>query len=577
MQIRAGYRSLLSLIALFVVAASAGCAAQPPATTAPAKAAATAPAAAPAAPTAQAGAPAAAPTAQAPAATAAPAKAQPVKGGTAVIAVDSDPETLNPGLSTGYVVGDVAAKVFNGLVWLDGNFTPQPSLAASWTISPDNLIYTFKLRSGVTWHDGQPFTGADVKYSFEEIVGKFHPRSQALIKRIKSIETPDPLTVVVTLKEAYAPFLLQMSVFEAPILPKHLYDGQGDVLKNPANLKPVGTGPFKFVEWNKGSNIKLVRNDKYFEKDQPYLDGIVFQIIPQGANRSTALETGEVDFVVDFYLPKTDVKRLSANAKLMSKRGQGFPAIDFLMMNTQTKALSTKEARQALAFAIDRQRIVDQAMNGIGRVGSGPFGDGFKWLFNPATDYTKLYPHDVAKAKALLDQAGVTAGTDGSRGKLRLVVDSARAPFASAAQIIRENLKEVGFDVELQPLERAVMIQKVFVDRDYDLTLQSYVSSGDPSIGYHRLYATNTARTQFTNASFYSNAKVDELMAKAAVTPLQKDRTALYGEMQTILAADLPSLVLFDEEGYDFATKKLNGLWGSIDSRDGWGVVWMAK
>lgn len=501
----------------------------------------------------------------------------PIQGGTAVVAVDADPETLNPGLSTSYVVGDVAAKVFNGLIWLDPTFTPQPSLAESWSISPDNLVYTFKLRAGVTWHDGAPFTSADVKYTFEEILGKYHPRSQALIKRIKTIETPDPLTVIIALDTAYAPFLSQMSVFEAPVLPKHLYDGRGDVLQNPANLAPVGTGPFKFAEWSKGASIKVVRNQDYFEKGLPYLDTIVFQIIPQGANRSTGLETGEVDFVVDYFLPKTDAKRLLADANLMSKRGQGFPAIDFMMMNIQTEALSTKQARQALAFAIDRQRIVDQAMDGIARVGRGPFGDGFPWLFNDSTDYEKIYPRDVAKAKALLDAAGVTAGADGSRGKLRLVLDASRAPFASAAQIIRENLKEVGFDVELQPLERAVMIQKVYVDRDFDLTLQSYVSGGDPVIGYHRLYVTNTSQAQFTNATSYSNARVDELLTQAAITPLQKDRAPLYIELQEILAEDLPSLVLYDEQGYDFASKKLNGLWAGIDSRDRWDLVWMTR
>ncbi len=131
--------------------------------------------------------------------------------------------------------------------------------------------------------------------------------------------------------------------------------------------------------------------------------------------------------------------------------------------------------------------------------------------------------------------------------------------------------------MELQPLERAVMIQKVFVDRDFDLTLQSYVSSGDPAIGYHRLYATNEARTQFTNSTFYTNPKVDELMGKAAVSPTQDNRASLYKEMQTILADELPSLVLFDEQGYDFSRKQLNGLWTSIDSRDRWDLVWLAK
>ena len=517
-----------------------------------------------------------APTTAPPAAPTA-AGAQPVRGGIAVIATDSDPDQLNPGLTTSYNIGDIGSKIFNGLVWIDPNWTPMPQLAESWTISSDAKVYTFKLRSGVTWHDGQPFNSADVKYSFDEILLKLHPRTKGLAPRIKSIDAPDAQTVVFTLNDPYAPFLLGLSVLDAPILPKHLYDGQGDVTKNPANLKPVGTGPFKFSEWNKGSTIKLVRNENYFEKGLPYLDGLVYQIIPQAANRSTALETGEVDYVVDFYFPKTDVKRMESSGKYNSKHGQAAPAIEFMMFNTRTKALATKEARQAVAMVIDRKRIMDQAMNGIARVGYGPFGDGFKWLVNPDAAYDKLYPLNVAKAKTMLDAAGVTAGADGSRGTLRLIVDTARGPHVTAAQIIKENLKDIGFNVDIQALERSVMIQKVFLDWDYDLTLQSFVSSGDPAIGYHRLYVTTTTKAQFTNQTGYSNPTVDDLLNKAATTPLQKDRAVFYQNAQTILSADLPSLVLFDDEGVDFASKKLNGLFVGIDSRDRFDLVWMSK
>lgn len=492
------------------------------------------------------------------------------KGGTAVIAIDADPETLNLGTTTGYASGDVGAKIFNGLVWINSNFQPQPSLATSWTISPDGKTYTFKLREGVTWHDGKLFSSDDVKFTFEQVLGKFHPRTQTLMKRVKSIETPDANTVVMNLNDAYAPFLLQMSVFDAPMLPKHLYDGT-DILKNPYNSKPVGTGPFKFSEWNRGTSIKVVRNDNYWEKDKPYLDNIVFQVVPQGANRSTGLETGEIDFVVDFYLAKADVKRLAANPALQSKRGQGPPAIDFLMMNTKTAALSTKEARQAIAFAINRPRLVDQTMGGLGRPGKGPFGDGFKWLLDPASDYSTLYPYDVNKAKSLLSAAGVTGGP------LRLVYDSARPQFVSGAQIIKENLQPLGFTVDLQPLERSVMIQKVYTDKAYDLTLQSFSSSGDPSIGYHRLYLTNTSNTQFLNSTGYSNPQVDALLTKAATTADQTARADLYKQVDAILAVDLPSLVLFDEEGVDFATKKLSGIWLANDSRDRWDNVSLVK
>jgi peptide/nickel transport system substrate-binding protein len=408
-----------------------------------------------------------------------------------------------------------------------------------------------------------------VKYSFEEILAKFHPRAQTTLKRLDGIDTPDPLTVVIRLKEPYAPFLLQQTPYDSPILPKHTYEGK-DVQTNPANQNPIGTGPFKFAEWNRGSNLKLVRNDTYWDAPKPYLDAVVFQIVPQGANRSSGLETGEIDVVSDFYLAKADVGRLSANQNLKSKRGQGSPAIDFVMMNLSNAALSKKEVRQALAFAINRETQVQQAMGGLGRPGYGAFGDGFKWLLNEDASFPKKYPLDLDKAKALLAQAGVAPNTT-----LRMVHDAARPNQVSGAQIIRDNLRQIGLNVEIQPLERSVMIQKVFADRDYDLTLQSFVSSGDPSIGYHRLYLTNETKNQFLNATGYSNPRIDDLLNRASITPNQADRAVLYKEAQTILSEDLPSLVLYDEEGVDFATKKLNNVWLALDSRDRWGEVWL--
>ncbi len=492
------------------------------------------------------------------------------RGGTAVLAIDSDPDTLNFGLTTNFSAGDVASKIFQGLVWLDGNWKPQPQLATSWTVSDDAKTYTFKLRDGVKWHDGKPFSSADVVYSLKEVIGKFHPRSKALIDRAESIEAPDASTVIVKLKAPYAPFLIQMTAFDAPILPKHIYEGS-DVLKNDANNKPIGTGPFKFSEWNKGQNLKVVRNPDYWEKDKPYLDGIVFQITPQAANRSTGLETGEIDFVADFYLPKADVKRLSASDKLQSKRGQGAPAVDFIFINTASAALKNKEARQALALSIDRKRMVEQAMNAIGRNGQSPWGNGFKWMFDDKSDFDKLYPRDVNKAKSLLEKAGV------KDAKLRLIYDSARPQFVAGAQIVKENLKEVGIDVELQAVERAVFQTKVFTDRDYDLAFQSFTSSGDPAIGYHRMYATNTTKTANLNPTGFSNAKVDELLAKASNAVTQDARGAAYKEAAVILADEMPVLVLFDEEGVDFASKKLSGLWSSIETRDQWQNVSLTK
>ncbi|MHB8619445.1 MAG: ABC transporter substrate-binding protein, partial [Chloroflexota bacterium] len=479
----------------------------------------------------------------------------------------ADPTTLNLATTTGYSDGDVASKVYEGLVWLDAEYKPQPALAMSWAISSDAKTYTLKLRPNVKWHDGKDFTSADVKFTFEHVLAKFHPRMRVTLKRLAGVETPDSHTAVIKLTEPYAPFYVQLSVFDAPILPQHLYQ-TGDVTKNPYNQKPVGTGPFRFSQWNRGSSLKVVRNPSYWDKDKPYLDAIVFQIIPQGPSRATALETGQIDFLPDFYLAKANVPQLSGDTKLQSKRGQGSPAIDFLMMNNTVPALAKKQARQALAFGINRDTLVRQAMSGLARPAVGAFGDGFKWLVNPQVSYQVKYPYSADKARMAMIVANV-----GNHPPLRLVYEATRPQFASGAQIIQDNLSQFGVEVNLQPLERAVMIQKVYVARDFDLTLQSFVSGGDPAVGYHRLYLTNNNKTPFTNASGYSNPKVDTLLNQAASLPTIDQRAPIYKQLQVILNDEVPTLVLFDAAGVDFASNKLSGLWQSIDSRDRWGQV----
>ncbi len=523
------------------------------------------------------GGPGASPTAPTPppagAGTPGGASGTPRRGGTAVVVTDGDPSTLNMATTTGNTPSDIGAKIFDGLLWLEsreGSFVPQPSLATSWTVSPDGTTYAFKLRPGVKWHDGRDFTSADVKFTYEEVLAKEHPRTLATLRRLAGIDTPDPLSVIVRLTEPYAPFLLQQTVFDSPILPKHLYEGT-DARNNPVNQRPVGTGPFKFAEWSRGSNVRLARNESYWEPGKPYLDGIVYPIVPQPANRANGLETGEIDFVVDFYLSKSDVPRLIANPRLQSKRGQGSPNIYFAMMNLRTPALAKPEARQALAFAINRQTIVQQAVGGFARVGNGAFGEGFKWLFNDEVSYARKYPFSVQRARDALSAAGVTGNIT-----LRCVYDSARAQLVATGQIIRDNLRQLGITVDLQPLETAVMVQKVFIDREFDLSLQSFTSSGDPAIGYHRLYVTTEARQQYTNATGYANPRVDELLARAATAVTPQERAPFYKELQAILNHDLPSLVLFEELGVDVASKKLNGLWTSWDSRDRWGDVWLS-
>ncbi|MEP6720113.1 MAG: ABC transporter substrate-binding protein [Variovorax sp.] len=489
--------------------------------------------------------------------------------GTAVLGIDADPPTLNLGTTTDFAAGDVSAKILEGLVWLDPQYNPKPSLATAWTVSPDGKIYRFTLRSGVKWHDGKDFTSADVKFSLMEVTGKLHPRAAPVFKNLGiEIDAPDALTVVVKLQKPYAPFLSQMTVFDAPILPRHIYEGS-NIGANPANQKPVGTGPFKFGEWKRGASIRLVRNDQYWDGDKPYLESIIFQVIPQAANRVPALQAGELDELLDFYTPKPEVPRILADKNLAPRRGINIPAVYFMMFNTKSPLFAKKEARHALAFAIDRQRLVKQVMNGIARPGAGAFGDGFKWLFNEEVGYAKKYPLDPAKARALLEKAGAKAGST----TVRLPFDVSRAQMRAQSQIIQDNLRQIGIEVKLEPLERSVYYDRVFAKKDFDLTLGSYFSAGDPAIGYTRLYNSYAGTAPNTNASGYANPKVDDLLSQAATATDRAVRAKLYKELQVILNDDLPTLVLFDEETVDTASRKLTGMFPALDARDQWAGV----
>jgi len=168
-----------------------------------------------------------------------------------VVAVSADPGHFNPGITTGYNVHVVADSMFNGLVALDSKLTPTPDLAESWTVSDDNKVYTFELVDNATWHDGVPFTSADVKFTFENILFNYHSRTKAgLGSVVEAIETPDDHTVVFRMAEPYGPLLQRLDVTEAPVLPKHVFEAGGDPNQHPANLQPIGTGPYRFVDYS---------------------------------------------------------------------------------------------------------------------------------------------------------------------------------------------------------------------------------------------------------------------------------------------------------------------------------------
>ena len=468
------------------------------------------------------------------------------RGGTLVIALSDDPGHFNPGITTGFNVHAVTGSIFNGLVELDDNANLHPDLADSWDVSDDSTQFTFHLAEGVRWHDGEPMTSADVKFTFENVLLNYHSRTKGGLSGIlESIDTPDDHTVVFNFTQPYAALLQRLNSTEAPILPKHIYEGVDDVQTADANLSPVGTGPFKLVSYEIDNEITLVRNDDYFKEGLPYVDRVVFRVIPDQNTQVLALEEGEVDYI--WRVPGGEIERLSGDDAITlhnvnSGPGGGF-CIPTLTFNSDREIFSDIRVRQAIAHAVNRDQMVAQVLFGQGRVATGPINSQMAFAY---TDDVTSYPYDVDRANALLDEAGYAS--DGTRFTIDLLHFSFGV-FPKYGEVMRQNLAEVGIDVDVTPLDRSAFIPRVFGDRDFDTNIISYCNNTDPSIGVARMYvSSNIGDIPFSNGAAYVNPQIDQLFDEAASTPDVARRGELYGEIQRILTAELPYLWLVETQ-----------------------------
>jgi peptide/nickel transport system substrate-binding protein len=475
----------------------------------------------------------------------------PVEGGTLVVAISSDPGALNPAITTSGAVHTASETFFNGLVALDEHGDPVPELATSWSISDDGRVYTFSLRDDVTWHDGEPFTAEDVTFTFEEVLLEFHARTQASMgSALETIEAPDEHTVVFTFAEPYAPLLQQLNVTEAPIVPEHVYAGT-DIQTNPANTAPVGTGPFVFAAYEEGAEIRATANLDYF-KDGPYLDELVMRIIPDEGTQLLALESGEVDFV--WGVPGPDIARLEADPAIelgtTSSNPGGSNCIMTMSFNLDRPITGSPEVRRAIGHALDRQRFLEQVEFGQGAVAEAPISSGIPWAH--AAD-VELPAYDPEEAARLLDQAGWTEGDDGirSRDGERLTIDFLHFPtFARYGELVRDQLGDIGIEVNLEALEPPVFAPTVFAEDDFDTNVISYCNGPDPEVGVRRMYDSSLiGDVPFTNAAHYADDEVDRLLEEASRTVDRDQRTPLYADLQRIVAEDLPYVWLVETVG----------------------------
>jgi len=472
---------------------------------------------------------------------------QPRHGGTLNLVLSYEPPALISLTTVATPALSVSAKVTEGLLSYDFDLKPRPQLATSWEISPDGTRYTFHLRPNVKWQDGQDFTSADVAYSIE-LLKKVHPRGSSTFANVTQVETPDPLTAVIVLSKP-APYLIKaFAAAESPIIPRHLYEGT-NALTNPHNNAPIGTGPYIFEKWVRGSYILYKRNPNYWDHSKPYLDQLVVKFIPDDAARSAAFETGDADLGYRTPVALNDVARLKTLPTLgFETVGNSYSFnVTSLQFNLDDPHFKDLRVRQAVAHAINRTIILQVAYFGLGQVTASPIAPGLKEYNDPTPS---PYNFDIKAANELLDTAGYKRGADGTRFAVTLDYNPIAADIFKTAQYIRSALSPLGIKVTLRSQDLSTFVRRVYTDRDFSFTVNGHSNLFDPTVGVQRIFWSKNFRkgVPFSNASHYQNPEVDRLLEEAQTENNPQKRVEEFRQFQQIVKKDLPSIDLISPQ-----------------------------
>jgi peptide/nickel transport system substrate-binding protein len=463
-----------------------------------------------------------------------------------IVGLDPEPLSLTSAASIDPGTLAVSGKIFDRLFVNDADGKVRPQLAESLSVSPDGLAITINLRKGVRWHDGKPFTSADVAYSLLKVWRVTHARGYLSYANVTTVETPSPEVAVIRLTKP-APYIYSsLADGESQVVPKHLYDGI-DVLANPANVKPVGTGPFRFVSWERGSHIVLQRNPDYWDKGKPHLDQIYFRFLKDPSANVAALETGAIQLIAGGNVPISDLARLKTDPAVQVKAyGPAYtPTLVGIGFNLDRPLFQDVRVRRAIAHATDRQFILKEVYQGYGTTSDSPIPPQFTEFYNG--DVPK-YPFDLAKAEALLDEAGHKRGPDGIRFSFVLDPKLPSPQIARAAQFVRTTLAKIGVKVEIRSQALGEYLNRVFTRRDFDVILYNSGFDIDPVMGIQRFYWSKTFQpgVPFSNATHYGTPEVDSLLERGQVELDPVKRKAIYDEVQRVVQRDLPIIpILF--------------------------------
>ena len=448
----------------------------------------------------------------------------------------AEPKSLDPAADTAVNDFRILVNMYDGLVrYKDGTLEVEPSLATSWDISEDGTVYTFKLREGVTFHDGTPFNAAAVKFNFDRMLKDDHPYHDTgpfplafFFSSVSDVTVVDDLTVKFDLSEPYAPFLSNLAYPTGLIIsPKAVEDNGADVGRNPA-----GTGAYKFAEWESNSRVVLEKNPDYWD-GAPALEAIVYRPITDANTRVAEMLAGGLDVMVEVPPDNLAQFRDDANFTVYEQAG---PHLWFLILNAKEGPFATKAIRQAANYAINKEALVDNILQGTAEVAAGPTPPAFAWAYDESLS---PYPYDPEKAKALLEEGGYDGSevtfyvTEGGSGMLD--------PIAMGTAI-QADLEAVGMSVKIETYEWNTFLGKVNpgLEGAADMAEMAWMTNDPDTLPFLALRTEAFPDKGGFNSGYYSNPEVDELLENARQATDQDERARLYKEMQQIVYEDAP-------------------------------------
>ena len=456
-----------------------------------------------------------------------------------IVAVPDEPPSLDPTTNASAAIDQILNQnVYEGLVRVTPTGEIEPALAESFEVAPDGQTYTFHLRQGVSFHNGDSFTASDVVATFERdmdsATGHPHPEYYT---HIEQIETPDPYTVIFRMSETNVGFLSLLALGDSVILPEEIH---ADLAHH-----PVGTGPFQFGKWVVGDHLRLERYPDYYHEGVPLLEAVTFRFISDFASALAALLAGDVDVIAK--VPAEIALSVEGDQRFQTIAGPQ-NLVQILAINNARSPFSDVKVRQAIAHALDRNTIIEGTMFGYGQ----PIGSHLTPASPYYVDLTGLYPYDLEQARRLLSEAGHPDGFSAT-----LTLPQNYEIHVRTGEIVADQLSRVGINLTIELVEWGQWLSRVYTNANYDLTIIGHIGKLDPGA---MLASYGPGNESYYFRRGYENPLLDSLLDEGCITVNEERRAAIYAEIQEIIARDVVNFFIQDPYQIIIAKQEITGI-----------------